>query len=71
MEKLTVEDYIHRPFDLSIFHERDAYKVLCYMKLGNQVETKRLPGLAMQNISTMPHTPYKDLIERTYELITK
>lgn len=71
LEKVKIADYTHHPFDLSIFYEKDAYKALCYMELGNLIEARRLAGLAMQNISVMPRTPYKDFILETYELLTK
>ncbi|WP_338656942.1 helix-turn-helix transcriptional regulator [Sporosarcina psychrophila] len=71
LEKVKIADYTHHPFDLSIFYEKDAYKALCYMELGNLIEARRLAGLAMQNISMMPRTPYKDFILETYELLTK
>lgn len=71
LEKVKIADYTHHPFDLSIFYEKDAYKALCYMELGNLIEGRRLAGLAMQNISMMPRTPYKDFILETYELLTK
>jgi len=71
LEKVTIADYIHHPFDLSSLYEHDAYEALCYMELGNPIEARRLAGLAMQNISMMPRTPYKDFILETYELLTK
>ncbi|WP_255428563.1 tol-pal system YbgF family protein [Sporosarcina sp. resist] len=71
LEKVKIADYTHHPFDLSIFYEKDAYKALCYMELGNLIEARRLAWLAMQNISMMPRTPYKDFILETYELLTK
>nr|WP_318618096.1 helix-turn-helix transcriptional regulator [Sporosarcina sp. YIM B06819] len=70
LSQVTIAVYIHHPLDLSIFYERDAYHALCQQKLGNHVEAKRLIQIAVDNISPMPHTPYKDFIMETYNLIT-
>ncbi|MBE1555155.1 helix-turn-helix domain-containing protein [Sporosarcina limicola] len=71
LEKVTIADYIHHPFDLSRFYVKDAYQALCQEELGNSVEAIRLIDIAVENISTMPHTSYKDFIMVTHELITK
>ena len=71
LSQVTIAVYIHHPIDLSIFYERDAYHALCQQKLGNLVEARRLIQIAVDNISLMPHTPYKDFIMATYESITK
>ncbi|MEK5036854.1 helix-turn-helix domain-containing protein [Sporosarcina sp. FSL K6-3457] len=70
LEKVTIADYIHHPFDLSSLYQKDAYQALCHVKLGNPVEALRLIDIAIKNISAMPHTPYKDFIMETYDLIT-
>ncbi|HJF34072.1 MAG TPA: helix-turn-helix transcriptional regulator [Sporosarcina psychrophila] len=70
LEKVTIADYIHHPFDLSSLYEHDAYEALCQLKIGNSSEASRLIQIAVDNISLMPHTPYKDFIMETYELIT-
>ena len=70
LEQVTIADYIHHPFDLSPLYEHDAYEALCHRKLGNLVEAKRLIQIAFDNISPMPHTPYKDFIMEAYDLIT-
>ncbi len=67
--QVTIADYIHHPFDLSIFYEKDAYAALCHLALGNEAEAIRSIDLAVKNVSVMPRTPYKDFIMKTYELI--
>ncbi|MFC5602143.1 helix-turn-helix domain-containing protein [Sporosarcina koreensis] len=69
--QVTIADYIHHPFDLSIFYEKDAYAALCHLALGNKTEALRSIDIAVSNISDMPRTPYKDFIMETYELIHK
>lgn len=71
LEKVTIADYIHHPFDLSSLYQKDAYQALCHAELGNSVEAIRLIDIAVENISSMPHSPYKDFIMTTHELITK
>lgn len=68
-QQIVIADYVHHPFDLSIFYEKDAYAALCYLALGNKAEALRSIGIAVSNISSMPRTPYKDFIMETYELI--
>nr|WP_285851991.1 helix-turn-helix transcriptional regulator [Sporosarcina luteola] len=67
--KIVIADYVHHPFDLSIFYEKDAYAALCHRALGNEAEALRSIDIAVKNISSMPRTPYKDFIMETYELI--
>lgn len=69
LEKVTIADHIHHPFDLSMFYEKDTYIALCYMNLGNQEKAFQHAKIAFDNISDMPHTPYKDFITETYEKI--
>ncbi|MDW0118041.1 helix-turn-helix transcriptional regulator [Sporosarcina thermotolerans] len=69
--KIVIADYIHHPFDLSIFYEKDAYAALCYLELGDKAEAHRSIEIAVDNISSMPRTPYKDFIMKTYESIRK
>lgn len=71
LEIVTIADYIHHPFDLSRLYAHDAYEALCHMELGNTSEARRLIQIAVDNISQMPHTPFKDFIMATHELITK
>ncbi|MFS0691099.1 helix-turn-helix transcriptional regulator [Sporosarcina sp. 179-K 8C2 HS] len=68
-DQVVIADYIHHPFDLSIFYEKDAYAALCHLASGNEAEALRCIDIAVKNISTMPRTPYKDFIMETYELI--
>lgn len=70
LEKVVIADYVHHPLDLSIFYEADAYIARCHLKLGNKEEAIRYAEKALANISPMPHTPYKEFIMKTYELIT-
>jgi len=70
LEQVTIANYIHHPFDLSSLYEHDAYGALCHMELGNLAEAQRLIQIAVDNISLMPHTPYKDFIMEAYDLIT-
>ncbi|MFJ7935007.1 helix-turn-helix domain-containing protein [Sporosarcina sp. NPDC096371] len=71
LKRVTISDYIHHPFDLSIFYEKEAYEALCHQELGNHTEARRLIQIAVDNISRMPHSPYKDFIMKTYSLLTK
>jgi tetratricopeptide (TPR) repeat protein len=68
-EQVVIADYIHHPFDLSIFYEKDAYAALCHRALGDDAAAIRSIDIAVSNISSMPRTPYKDFIMETYELI--
>ncbi|WP_410055877.1 XRE family transcriptional regulator [Saccharococcus sp. Marseille-Q5394] len=68
---VVIADYIHHPFDLSIFYEKDAYAALCHQALGDEVEAIRSIDIAVNNISDMPHTPYKDFIMDTNLLIRR
>ncbi|MCM3638323.1 helix-turn-helix domain-containing protein [Sporosarcina luteola] len=69
--KIVIADYVHHPFDLSIFYEKDAYAALCHQALGDEVEAIRSIDIAVNNISDMPHTPYKDFIMDTNLLIRR
>ena len=37
-QKVIIADYVHHPFDLSIFYEKDAYAALCHLALGEEAE---------------------------------
>lgn len=67
--KIVIADYVHHPFDLSIFYEKDAYAALCHRALGDEGEALRSIDIAVNNISAMPRTPYKDFIMETHDLI--
>ena len=71
LNKVNIPDYAHHPFDLSILYEKDAYAALCYMALGNKKEANRSIELAVENIASMPRTPYKDFIVETYKTIQR
>lgn len=68
-EQVIIADYVHHPFDLSIFYEKDAYAALCYAALGDKTKANNAILEAVNNITPMPHTPYKDFIIKTFELI--
>ena len=70
LEQVEIADYIHHPLDLSIFYEADAYIARCHFTLGNKEIAGQFAKKAVDNISPMPHTPYKDFIMETYALIT-
>ncbi|MCG7346349.1 helix-turn-helix domain-containing protein [Sporosarcina sp. ACRSL] len=68
-QSVTIADYVHHPFDLSIFYEKDAYTALCHLALGEEDKAVEAIDKAVENITPMPRTPYKDFIMDTYELI--
>ncbi|AOV06660.1 helix-turn-helix domain-containing protein [Sporosarcina ureilytica] len=68
-EKVKIRDFFNHPFDLSILYEGDAYRALCYLKLGNRENALAHAKLAYDNIAPMPQSPYKDFIIATYEKI--
>lgn len=69
LKKMKIPEYLHHPFDLGILYEVDAYMALSYAALGNQEKALEHAKLAYDNISPMPHSPYKDFIIETYEKI--
>lgn len=69
-KEVKIPHYAHHPFDLSILYEKDAYAALCHMALGNETEARRLIEIAVNNISIMPSSPYKDFIMETYNTIS-
>lgn len=54
LEKVTIADYIHHPFDLSSLYQKDAYQALCHVKLGNPVEALRLIDIAIKIYQRCP-----------------
>lgn len=68
-DQVKIPDYANHPFDLSILYEKDAFAALCHVALGNQQEAKRLIQIAMENISAMPRTPYKEFVTDIYNNI--
>jgi len=64
-EKVSTSESSDHPFDLSILYEKDAYAALCHLALGNVTEGKRSIEIAIENISGMPRTRYKDFIMET------
>ncbi|WP_432362951.1 helix-turn-helix domain-containing protein [Sporosarcina sp. UB5] len=71
LDKVSIPDYAHHPFDLSILYEKDAYAALCHMALGNKKEANHAIEIAVENIASMPRTPYKDFIMETYSMIKR
>lgn len=71
LKKVEIADSIHHPVDLSQLYERDAYMARCYLELGNKKDALYHAQIALDNISFMPHTPYKNFIIETYELVKK
>lgn len=69
LNQVEIAAYVHHPFDLSMFYVKDAYIALCHLALGNQEKSLEHAKLAYDNISPMPHSPYKDFINETYEKI--
>jgi transcriptional regulator with XRE-family HTH domain len=69
LKKMKIAEYLHHPFDLAILYEADAYIALSYQALGNQEKALKHAKIAYENISPMPHSPYKDFINETYEKI--
>jgi transcriptional regulator with XRE-family HTH domain len=67
-EKVSIPDFAHHPFDLSILYEKDAYAALCYFALGDETKANRSIEIAVENISGMPCNRYKDFIMKVYEL---
>ncbi|MBP1995429.1 hypothetical protein [Paenibacillus eucommiae] len=68
---MIIHEYMHHPIELSFFYEGDAYAARCYWVLGDKEEALRYAQKALDHISQMPHTPYKDFIIETYEWIMK
>ena len=68
-EKMKIPEYFNHPFDLAVLYEADAYMALSYVALGNQEKALEHAKIAFDNISPMPHSPYKDFINETYEKI--
>ena len=56
---MTIPEFLHHPFDLGVLYEVDAYIALCYSALSNQEKALEHAELAYDNISPMPHSPYK------------
>ncbi|WP_172370707.1 helix-turn-helix transcriptional regulator [Sporosarcina jiandibaonis] len=66
---VEIPGYVHHPLDLSLLFEADVYIALCHLALGNQEKALEHAKLAFNNIAPMPHSPYKDFINETYEKI--
>ena len=66
---MKIPEYLNHPFDLAVLYEADAYMALSYVALGNPKKALERAQLAYDNILPMPHSPYKDFINETYEKI--
>lgn len=69
LQEYRITEYVHHPYDLSMLYTADSYKALCYLKLGQHEDALKFAKIAAENVSTMPHTPYKDFINDTLEAI--
>lgn len=69
LKAAEIQEFVHHPLDLSLFYEREAYMALCYQALGNETDATKYAQIAVDNVSPMPHTPYKDFIIETYKKI--
>ena len=69
LKQVKIPEYLNHPFDLATLYEADAYMALSYVALGNQEKSLEHAKLAYNNISPMPHSPYKDFINATYQKI--
>lgn len=68
-EKVETPSTTHHPFDLSLFYVRYAYKALCHRELGEMEEANQAAQLAVENFSSLPHTPFKEFAIETYSTI--
>lgn len=68
-KEVKIADYVHHPFDLSIFYEKDAYAALCYLSLGDKKKAITAIRKAVANVDPMPYTPYKKFIMETFVFI--
>ncbi|MBP2242677.1 transcriptional regulator with XRE-family HTH domain [Cytobacillus eiseniae] len=62
-------DYMHHPFDLSIFYIADSYIALCHLELKNEHEALKAAKKAIDRFEPLPETSYKDFSMETYQLI--
>ncbi|QQZ08958.1 helix-turn-helix domain-containing protein [Heyndrickxia vini] len=69
LKKVEIPENFHHPFDLSIFYVTDSYKALCYVELQKIDLALESAKIAVEKISPLPHTPYKEMIYDTYEKI--
>ncbi|WP_277584702.1 helix-turn-helix domain-containing protein [Psychrobacillus antarcticus] len=70
-DEVKIPDFVHHPFDLSIFYEKDAYIALCYLELDQIEKAISSVKAAMINIEKMPDTPYKIFIQNVNEKVMK
>ncbi|WHY86875.1 helix-turn-helix transcriptional regulator [Neobacillus novalis] len=69
MENVSIPPGIHHPFDLSLLYVKDSYKALCHFELGNLNKALQLATNAVENFTSLPHTPYKDFAAATHNKI--
>ena len=69
LKKVNIPDFLHHPFDLSLFYAKDAYIALCHLALGEKTKAMASIEIAVAAITPMPASPYKDFIMDTRELL--
>lgn len=69
LKKVKIPDFLHHPFDLSLFYAKDAYIALCHLALGEKTKAFIAIEEAVTAITPMPASPYKDFIMDTLKLI--
>ncbi|PTY80670.1 hypothetical protein B5V89_00930 [Heyndrickxia sporothermodurans] len=69
LKKVEIPENFHHPFDLSLFYVTDSYKALCYVELQKIDLALESAKIAVEKISPLPHTPYKEMIYNTYDKI--
>jgi len=69
LEMVEIPSFMHHPFDLSLFYVMDTYKALCHLKLGHKSQALHFAKTAVENFARLPHTPYKDFSQETYDMI--
>ncbi|MFK9094029.1 helix-turn-helix domain-containing protein [Bacillus salipaludis] len=69
LEKVNIPSWVHHPFDFTLLYVTDSYKALCHFELGNGNEAIKFAKMAVENYSTLVHTPYQDFANETYNTI--
>lgn len=70
LNKHTLWEALHHPYDLSMHYEKDAYLALIYMEIGNAELAVKHATIAKDLIEPMPDLPYKTFILTVYEQVT-
>jgi len=69
LESIEIPDFIHHPFDLSIFYILDSYKALCFLAKGDSISAVSSAKIALDNFAALPSTPFKTFSIQTYDKI--